>query len=149
MSPTNEDAIQALTDSLSQVLEEAAFMFLEPVEEGDEPPPFEEEPLTSAMGFSGSAQGRIYLSTDRGTCMGLASELMGVDEDELSPTDGEASLGELLNIVAGVLMEALYGAEALISLQPPETATGQGKQGQVKISMLTDMGQRFDLSLEV
>ncbi len=149
MMDSSVNVQEALSESLTQVLEEAAFMFGEAAEE---PPPFEAAPMTSTMSFTGEATGKLYLSTDVDTCLALACDLMGAEEGSLSKSDGEATLGELLNIVAGLLVQSVFGEAALIQLHPPVVEEGgvpDEGDAPSTVSIVTDMGQRFDFALEI
>ena len=143
------DFEDALAESLGTVLEEAAFMFGEPC---GEPPAFEGEAMTSILSFSGERDGKLYLAASTDTCRSLAVDLMGVEEDEVSDTEVGETLGEILNIVAGVLMQSIFGLETLIQLHPPEVVSGEADaygSDIGKISMMTDAGERFDFILEM
>jgi hypothetical protein len=115
---------------LAEVLEEFAFMFIEP--EPDGPPPELEKILCAEISFAGQkAQGIVGLAFSWGKCLELANNLVGTDsEDTLSDKDIANALEELVNIICGRLIAEIYGTEVVFDLSIPKAVSLSQKQWQ-------------------
>ena len=103
---------------LSSVLEEMAFLSIDPEEEAE---PFGELPLAVANTIRGERQGTVLLRTVPGFARMLAANLLGMEEDD--PTideSGIAALKEFMNVICGHLVTELYGEEAETSIAIPQ-----------------------------
>jgi hypothetical protein len=102
---------------LSQILEDAAFLFTEPAPPGSPCP----VPLYEAtLAFTAPRPGKLTLRAGPELGAEAAANLLGLDasEDEAKQNAGPA-LGELLNMVAGLLMKEWFGTQAHCSLGLP------------------------------
>ena len=103
----------------SRLLEEAAFVFTEPV--GAEAPSWDGEVLEVELAFSGHGRGWLMLAAPKRFGVQLASNLLGVDpgEDTEMEEHGTDALREMLNMIAGPLMEEWFGKEAVCEIGIP------------------------------
>jgi len=98
---------------------------LEPVERRAVPT-LSGEHLLSTIGFSGKAEGSVYLRMDTETSVRVASAILGVPADALSPgSDVNDAVGELLNIMAGNFKSNLCDAGLVCRLQTPNVRTSE------------------------
>ncbi|MBT4499646.1 MAG: hypothetical protein HOC74_18105 [Gemmatimonadetes bacterium] len=122
MSLPTDDAINPadrLAEVAIDVLEKQAFMF------GEQSP--KEELFTEAetfchasMEFSGPICGTVGIEAPVEVCAELAANMLGMEMDEsLSPEDAGDALQELLNVICGQSLTALYGAEPVFDLSIP------------------------------
>lgn len=147
MTPIEPELLSRVT---RQVLEEAAFVFLEPA---DSPPPFKEGEIVSGrIALHGPAgDGELLVATSGEVSQTLAANLLGLDPGEDGAAhQAEDALGEIVNIIAGALLEQLYG-DAPYSLGLPavvrvparthaEALAGAG----CAVCFVTDEGGRLD-----
>lgn len=112
----------ASTEVLCEVLEKLAFMFGEPVEDGQEAEL--QTPAEAYLGcirFNGSSKGVLSLAVGTDMCIELAANMLGTDPDDPdAEQDARDALMELLNITCGNLLTTLYGVETVFELTPPE-----------------------------
>jgi len=119
-------SVEMLAGATCRVLEEATFLFAEPVED---PVPAKAE-LTAQLTLGAPLVGWIRIEAPRAFAASVAANLLGCE-----PGDAEAeekagdALGELLNIVAGVLAGDLLKGQPcrlgapLIGSARPDLAT--------------------------
>jgi hypothetical protein len=101
----------AAREVLFEVFEEAAFLFAEPFA-----PPGPEaaaawSPVGCALESGGPSPRRLSLWFDRRLAGLAAANMLGLDEEE--PVEGEKSIAaamELLNMIAGRLLDRLFGS---------------------------------------
>ena len=148
MEPTcTEDMLR---ETAQLILEEAAFVFTEPVEE---PSPWEETPVLGRIAFRGPRPGTLYAAATADFCMGLAANLLGDEVENLSlEAEGLGALGETLNMMCGSLTTKMFGDQEVCELGIPETGNAvEGDAASVwdradcRISLETDEAQRMDL----
>jgi len=141
---------EILFDVTKQVFEEAAFVFLEM---NDEIEDWEEDMVQVIMSFqSPESEGRMVLSASNEFTIELAANMLGMDEDDETVLDkGKAAIGEILNMICGVMMERLYGDEVICKLGLPETQDFEVDQfeefkqtAESYISLAEEMGARID-----
>ncbi|HMB30892.1 MAG TPA: chemotaxis protein CheX [Desulfohalobiaceae bacterium] len=110
-----------VSDVLTEVLEEFAFIFVEtePDEEIEEP----DEVVYAEINFNGQdVEGVLGIAVSWQKCLELADNLLGADEQEnLSERAVENALEELVNVVCGRLLAELYGTNVIFDLSIPET----------------------------
>lgn len=145
------EVAEVLARTLSQVLEEAAFLFAEPSED---PPPLAGAVLQARLSFMGDHEGELVLAAGPELCATLAANLLGEDEGGAATTgDDEDAVGELLNMVAGALLVELYGpdAQCLLGLPRVEHVAPAQHEGELSradavATMVEEEGRRIDLS---
>lgn len=145
------DVADVLARTLSQVLEEAAFLFAEAT---PEPPPLGEAVLQARLSFMGDHEGELVLAAAPELCATLAANLLGEDEGGAAATgDDEDAVGELLNMVAGAVLVELYGPEARCLLGLPRVTRvaarqheGELARADVVATLVEEEGRRIDLS---
>jgi hypothetical protein len=144
--------VELLSQVTSQVLEEAAFLFLEPA---DRPPPFVGELLEGRIRFRGpGGEGELLLATTAEVSESLAANLLGLEPGaEDTAAQARDALGEIVNIIGGALIEQLFGS-APCSLGLPQVASVEPAvhdreltASGCAISFLTDEGARIDAAM--
>lgn len=118
MSP---DEKQIVISVMAEVLETMAFMFADPCESEEMP---EEIPdaIKASMEFCGEEGfGAISLTVPALMCMELASNILGMEQDDPnSQSKAEDALKELLNVVTGRLATGVFGTKPVFTLSVPE-----------------------------
>jgi CheY-specific phosphatase CheX len=145
------DVADVLARTLSQVLEEAAFLFAEAT---PAPPPLGGAVLEARLSFMGDHEGELVLAAPPELCATLAANLLGEDEGGAAATgDDEDAVGELLNMVAGAVLVELYGPDARCLLGLPRVARvaagqheGELARADVVATLVEEEGRRIDLS---
>jgi len=102
-----------------EILEKMAFIMLMPMEgEANQ-----DELLHSKISYFGpDEQADLHISASADLLIELASNMLGVDEDEVDASvEGVQALNELANIVCGEVIGALGGEETVFSQGIPET----------------------------
>ncbi|MBU8920401.1 MAG: chemotaxis protein CheX [Bacteroidales bacterium] len=103
------------------VLEQLAFMFGESVPV-DEMPEAVDNGLAATMNFSGDSTGVITLVIPADMRGEFADNILGMDLDaDAGVEDEDDAVREVLNIIAGNVLTALAGENALFDLAVPET----------------------------
>jgi CheY-specific phosphatase CheX len=143
-----------LAETLGATLEEAAFLFTEPE---PSPPPFAAARVLEArIGFRGPTAGELRLVAEHSLARTLAANLLGEDDAAVLTTRAPDALGELLNMVVGLLVVRLFGDDARCRLGTPrvrEIDPGEHAAGLARAAcaatLLEEQGRRIDLALEV
>lgn len=103
----NLEVSKAVYEVSSRVFEDMAFVF---TELDEKPAPWEEDLVAAELTFTGEHKGKLMLITYSELCLELAANLLGIELDD--PEADEKSLdalGELLNVIGGILMEKIFG----------------------------------------
>jgi CheY-specific phosphatase CheX len=148
----DEETLEALMEVTAQMLEDAAFIFSEPMEGCG---PFEGEAMEAKIGFEGPRKGMIVLIFDKSLASVFAANFLGVEPDDLEAMGkGRDAAGEMLNIIAGALMERIFGDEIVVNLGIPEVQYLENPHNEnvnyedcIKVSFMTDEDQRIDVHL--
>ncbi len=139
---------------ISQMLEEAAFVFIEPIPTA----PLETAEIVFAkLTFAGPESGFITMGVSEEFATTLAASLLGVDPDDPDVSEKQkGAVGEILNIIVGALMETMFGDKAVINLGIPEVAIVDTQtlrqiteQAQHRATFLTDDDYRLDFSVHL
>ena len=146
-----DDVNDMLARALGQVLEEAAFVFAEVT---DDPPPLAGPVLQARLAYHGDHAGELTLAAPGELAATLAANLLGEDEGGAETTgDDEDAVGELLNMVAGVLLAELHGPEARCVLGLPRVRRvapaehdAAVAQADAVATLVEEEGRRIDLS---
>jgi hypothetical protein len=145
---------EMLAEVLGRMLEEAAFLFAESV---DDPPPHAGTLIEARLGYLGEHDGELALVAPAGLAATLAANLLGEDEGGASATgDDEDAMGELLNMIAGTLAVELFGEESTCQLGLPrvrrilpEAHERSLAEACAVATLVEEEGRRIDLCAEV
>jgi hypothetical protein len=137
---------QLLESVLGRTLEEAAFVFAEAT---TVPPPHEATLVEARLGYAGPQGGELTLVAT------LAANLLGEDEGGAATTgDDEDAIGELLNMIAGVVVVELFGEDAACQLGlprvrriRPDAHVRTLATATAAATMVEEEGRRIDLAL--
>jgi CheY-specific phosphatase CheX len=115
MEPANEGMLIQLA---TEVLESMAFTSATPEAPARQQ---DEATVSAAVAFTGPFSGRVLLTAPQVMLPCLASNMLGLEPDELS-TDQQQydALGELANVMCGNLVQMLAGPEPVFTLASPE-----------------------------
>jgi hypothetical protein len=104
-----------------EALERTAFVLADICEDEDQAAAFTPTQC-STIAFEGLGDGRLLLASDVAFVAELASSLLGVEPEEVSPeAEGADALSELANIVGGSVMLEFGGADHEYTHGLPET----------------------------
>ncbi len=118
---SNTDATAQAHQVIEQVLEDAAFIFTEELEESDKPQLSSWECRAVALRFSGNPSGTVHLWADAGFMRFAAANMLGIDiDDPYAESKGIDALKELLNMVVGNYLTEVYGSAKVFELGIPE-----------------------------
>jgi len=116
----NQEISELLMEVAGQTLEQLAFIFSFP-DDMDPDAIWEEEATGCHVTYSGPQQGDLLLIISNAAMPELASNMLGMDEDEAPPEDQQKdALKEALNVICGNLLPRIGGTEAVFDIQPPE-----------------------------
>jgi len=115
MDPTTK----TLIDVFLNTVESFAYMFAEPYESDEAPPP-PERCLKAQMSFIGPMSGAIALLVPEHLCPIIAANALGCEPEEVQEGSGSVdALKELLNVTCGRLLTALAGEKPVFDLTVP------------------------------
>lgn len=118
MKPEFYDALSKVT---VRILEEAAFLFSDDLPPADRPDA-DWQPVGATLSFEGNGQsGALHVWADVAMVRSLASNMLGLDEDD--PESGAHiadALKELLNMILGNVLTEAWGTEPVFHLGIPE-----------------------------
>jgi CheY-specific phosphatase CheX len=139
--------VEALSRAAITVLEETAFAMpmVAPAR------PWRGEVVQAELIFKGPLNGKLILATAAPTAGRLAANILGVEKVERDQiTD---AVGELLNILAGCVMESWFGVAQKVSLGIPSTRTLPATEhdsfvarASLSLSLLTEEDERIDVA---
>ncbi len=141
-----------LRDVLSRTLDEAAFVF---AEAAGEPPELAGTLVEARLRFAGEDGDELALAAGEGFASTLAANMLGEDEGGAAVTgDAADAVGELLNMVAGVLAVELSGGAAPRGLGLPSVRRVGASAclrslaaADVAVTLVEETGRRIDLAL--
>ncbi|MBN2714771.1 MAG: chemotaxis protein CheX [Deltaproteobacteria bacterium] len=112
---------ELLFETLSEVLEDAAFIF---TEVADESLQFNSDILKSSIHYNGQEDGILSLAVDKITAKTVAANLLGIEpSDEDAEEKSVEAVSEILNIVCGVFLERWLGGQNHCRLGIPSTVS--------------------------
>ncbi len=133
---------ELLTDILGTVLQESAFMFVEPAEE---PVEWGEKVFAATLAFESVRSGTLRLTMAVPVGVELAANMLGTEAtDPEAEENGRAAMSEILNVIGGAFVTRFFGTkvpsqlglpQALLSSSP---ATGRRTCAAVVRSELGD-----------
>lgn len=113
------DFDQTVSTAFCRVVAQLAFMFAEPVKQG-ELPPAAGACVIVRMDFSGTLGGTTQLAVPSSLCVDLATNMLGTELDcEQAAVKGLDALKEVLNVTCGNILTDLAGTEPVFSLTIP------------------------------
>lgn len=117
---TDDHVKETIGNVLCETLQDFAFIFAEPDEDGGGCDHEPEAVLSARIGFTGdSEQGEMQVVMPLETCREMAANVLGADETEVSDEAVEDAIREWGNIVTGALVVALFGVEKVFTLSAP------------------------------
>ncbi len=140
--------------ALTQTLDEAAFVFVEGVEP-DGAPWGGDTVVEARIPFHGPAAGRISLAVSLEHAVELAANLLGVDPaaPEAASAASDA-LGELANILCGVLLERWFPGDERYGMGTPivrridvAAYAAEAASAALRETLVTDEGRRIDAAV--
>lgn len=115
------DYYEILSDTVAAMLEEAAFVFSDPVDSESVSNDVKERLLGFTIGFDNDASGKIEVYAEKDIAKVIAANMIGCEEDDPEAEENaESALKEFTNILAGNVITAIYGTEPVIDLSLPE-----------------------------
>lgn len=111
----------AIDDAVCALCEDAAFLLLDPLPAADAPA---EGPLLAAtVAIAGALRGRVTLAAEQPLCRVVASDMLACDPDAVDDASAAATLAELANIAAGVLVGRRTDGHGVCEFAPPTRDT--------------------------
>lgn len=133
---------ELLTDIVGTVLQDSAFMFVEPAEE---PIQWGERVFAATLAFESVRSGTLRLTMAVPVGVELAANMLGTEpSDPEAEENGRAAVSEILNVIGGAFVTRFFGTkvpsqlglpQALLSSSP---ATGRRTCAAVVRSELGD-----------
>ncbi len=121
-TPSKTALKEAMTTSISEVLETMFFMSLEISEEKNFSQFLRESPknlFASRLGFNGPISGYYLLFVPQNVLTDMATNFMGLEEDEIGRDHLNGTIKEITNMVAGNSFSH-YDDQAVFKLEIPE-----------------------------
>jgi chemotaxis protein CheY-P-specific phosphatase CheC len=133
-----EPTVELLTDVLGTVLQDSAFMFVEPSEE---PPEWGEKVFTASLTFESERSGTLRLNMAVPVGVELAANMLGTEiDDPEAEENGRAAVSEVLNVIGGSFVTRFFGTKVATQLGIPKAvlastpATGRSSCGALVTS---------------
>ncbi len=102
------------------VFEHFAFMFVDDSDAG-EPDAYVRDFVQSTLKFTGPREGIISIAVTDEMRLELAANVLGMDvEDEAVIEQADDSVKELLNVLSGHVLPAVFGEEKIFDLAAPD-----------------------------
>jgi len=141
---------EMLADILGTVLEETAFMLVEPAEV---PSAWEGPVLLSTLAFESVGSGTLRLLAAEGAGVELASSMLGTNPgDPEAQEHGRAAISEVLNVVGGVFLTRFFGSKVPSQLGLPQTTLVAGQPPApvgLAAAVRTESGHAMVLELDL
>lgn len=132
--------VDAMNETVSNILEQTAFVFPEPVDMTAGISFEDFENILVTLDFSGDKTGKIKMIIPVEFCAELSANLLGEDIGDVDPEENNFdSAKELLNIISGQLLVNLYSDKALFSLSNLEVS----KLEEAAFSDVIENGEYF------
>ncbi len=123
---------ELLREIAGETLEQLAFIFSYP-DEMDPEAIWKETTTGCRVAFNGPQQGELLLNISTAALPELASNMLGLDEDDAPPEDQQLdALREALNVICGNLLPRIGGVDAVFDIQAPEIIDADAARGLVK-----------------
>jgi hypothetical protein len=109
---------ELLTDILGTVLQDSAFMFVEPSEE---PAEWGEKVFAATLAFESVKGGTLRLTMALPVGVELAANMLGTEiEDPEAEDNGRAAVSEILNVIGGAFVTRYFGTKVPSQLGLPQ-----------------------------
>ena len=109
---------ELLTDILGTVLQESAFMFVEP---DQEPVEWGTQVFTATLAFESVRGGMLRLTAALPVGVELAANMLGTDPDDPEAVEnGRAAISEILNVIGGAFVTRYFGTKVPSQLGLPQ-----------------------------
>jgi hypothetical protein len=119
-----EQVREIITQTISRVLGEAAFIFTDTLPAGTMPSVDNWDADGVSLQFSGTPSGRIHMWVGHGFACLVAANMLGIDTcNEDARRKGVDALKELLNMITGNFLTEAFGEQLIFTLGLPETLT--------------------------
>ena len=109
---------ELLTDILGTVLQDSAFMFVEPAEE---PAEWGEKVFAATLAFESVKGGVLRLTMALPVGVELAANMLGTEiTDPEAEENGRAAVSEILNVIGGAFVTRYFGTKVPSQLGLPQ-----------------------------
>ncbi len=109
---------ELLTDILGTVLQDSAFMFVEPAEE---PAEWGEKVFAATLAFESVKGGVLRLTMALPVGVELAANMLGTEiDDPEAEENGRAAVSEILNVIGGAFVTRFFGTKVPSQLGLPQ-----------------------------
>jgi hypothetical protein len=109
---------ELLTDILGTVLQDSAFMFVEP---SDEPAQWGEKVFAATLAFESVKGGTLRLTMALPVGVELAANMLGTEiDDPEAEENGRAAVSEILNVIGGAFVTRFFGTKVPSQLGLPQ-----------------------------
>ncbi|RKY58638.1 MAG: hypothetical protein DRP96_08185 [Candidatus Neomarinimicrobiota bacterium] len=115
MNNTTKDIVRKV---VKDVLERFAFMFVDEPD-GSEKADWSDDILHAVISFNGEFRGRLSITAPVSFCTEVTANVLGIDPEENAGEMACDALRELINIICGELVVALYGNKPIFNLSIP------------------------------
>jgi hypothetical protein len=113
-----EPTAALLTDVLGNVLQDSAFMFVEP---SDEPAEWGDRVFTASLTFESERSGTLRLNMAVPVGVELAANMLGTEvDDPEAEENGRAAVSEVLNVIGGSFVTRYFGTKVATQLGIPK-----------------------------
>jgi hypothetical protein len=109
---------ELLTEILGSVLQDSAFMFVEPAEE---PAGWADQVFAATLAFESVRGGTLRLTMAVPVGVELAANMLGTDAtDPEAEANGRAAVSEILNVIGGAFVTRYFGTKVPSQLGLPQ-----------------------------
>lgn len=109
-----------ISNTITAMLEEAAFVFSDPINSKEVDKERKENLFGFKIEFSNYASGIIAVFAEKEVATIIAANMLGCEEDdEEAEENAESALKEFTNILTGNIITSVYGTEPVIDLSLP------------------------------
>ena len=113
----NDQVKKILSDVAVKTLEDLAFIFSFPEEEGDDIPV--DSSVAVSISFSGPFSGTLVIRISNQVLPELTANMLGVEEEETTIDQKNDALKETINVICGNLLPAIAGKDAVFNINTP------------------------------
>jgi hypothetical protein len=125
MGMSKNEMTQAMELVAPRILEEAAFIFSEPLDAAAEPGD-DWAPVGVQLRWEGPSNGRMRIWADPALLPVLAANMLGIEEDDpLCMSKGLDAAKETLNMIVGNCLTEAWGPGPVFHLNIPETVSAE------------------------
>lgn len=120
---------------ISRVLEDAAFVFTDQLDVQDIPDAVSWDADGVSLTFEGYRRGELHMWASDGFARIAAANMLGIDVSEEGAREkGMDALKEILNMIVGNLLSAMFGDEPVFDLAIPQKLSESVLAGDCKSS---------------